>query len=167
MNGLFRSSRKSEKMPLTCYEPNADLEQPVPSKVARRKPARRKLAITTAKKILVVDDDPLLCLGLKIRLKANDYNPCFALDGESAISTARTEMPDLIILDLGLPRGNGYFVMRSLSASPELARVPVIVLTARDGFTHEGRCREAGAKQFFEKPVNSRHLLKAIRQLME
>jgi len=57
--------------------------------------------------------------------------------------------------------------MQSLNALPELAEVPVIVLTARDGFTHERRCLDAGAKRFFEKPVSVRRLLTAIRQLVE
>ena len=76
------------------------------------------------------------------------------------------EMPDLIILDIGLPGCDGYSVMRCLNAFPELADVPVIVLTGRDGFTHERRCREAGAKRFFEKPVTNLHLMTAIQQLL-
>jgi len=103
-------------------------------------------------------------MGLKVRLKANHYDPSFAHDAESALSAALTEVPDLIILDIGLPRRDGYFVMQSLNAFPDLAGVPVIVLTARDGFTHKRRCHDAGAKRFFEKPVGNRRLLRAIRQ---
>jgi CheY-like chemotaxis protein len=74
-------------------------------------------------------------------------------------------MPDLIILDIGLPGRDGYSVMQSLHVT-ELADVPVIVLTARDAFTHQRRCRDAGAKRFFEKPVTNLRLMTAIQQLL-
>jgi DNA-binding response OmpR family regulator len=114
--------------------------------------------------LLVVDDDPTLCLGLNVRL--NHYDLCFAHDGEFALSVALIEKPDLIILDLGLPRGDGYFVLHTIKKLPELAAVPVIVLTARERSTHESLCLDAGAKRFLEKPVNNRLLLKTIEELV-
>jgi DNA-binding response OmpR family regulator len=147
-------------LPLIGDEPHTDLCLPVRLKL------NRKLTRTGSNKILVIDDDQILCLGFAVRLKANYYDPCFAHDAESALSTALTEMPDLIILDIGLPGRDGYFVMQSLNAFPELAEVPVIVLTGRDGCAHESRCRDAGAKRFFQKPVDNLHLLTAIRQLV-
>ena len=149
-------------LPQTYDQPHADPFQPVQLKLVNRKPASAR-----GNKILVIDDDPFVCMGLKVRLEANHYDPCFAHDAESALSAALTETSDLIILDIGLPRRDGYFVMQSLNALPELAEVPVIVLPARDGFTHERRCHDAGAKRFFEKPVGTRRLLRAIRQLVE
>jgi two-component system KDP operon response regulator KdpE len=149
-------------LPQTYYQPHADPCQPVQLKLVNPKPAS-----TRGNKILVIEDDQFLCMGLKSRLKANHYDPCFAHDAESALSAALTETPDLIILDIGLPRRDGYFVMQSLNALPELAEIPVIVLTARNGFTDERRCLDAGAKRFFEKPVSNRRLLTAIRQLVE
>ena len=149
-------------LPQTYDQPHADPCQPVQLKLVNPKPAS-----TRGHKILVIEDDQFLCMGLKSRLKANHYEPCFAHDAESALSAALTETPDLIILDIGLPRRDGYFVMQILNAIPELAEVPVIVLTARDGLTDERRCLDAGAKRFFEKPVSNRRLLTAIRQLVE
>jgi DNA-binding response OmpR family regulator len=154
-------------LPLIYYEPNAeiydepyaDLCLPVRSKL------KRNLA-TRANKILVIDDDQILCLGIDIRLKAEYYNPCFAHDAESALSTALTERPDLIILDISLPDRDGYFVMRSFNVFPELANVPIIVLTGLNAFSHQARCRDAGAKRFFEKPVTNLCLMTAIRQLV-
>jgi len=163
----FRVKKELKMLALTYDEPQADLCQPVKLKPVNRKLANRKVSSTSGRKILVIDDDQILCLGLKVRLKANYYDLCFAHDGESALCAAITEKPDLIILDIGLPRGDGYYVMQSLNAFPDFADVPVIVLTGRDGFTHERRCRDAGAKRFFEKPVNNLRLLTAIRQLVE
>ena len=116
-------------------------------------------------KILIIDDDLDLCLGLRIRLQA-DYDTYVANDAGAGLSMAFTEMPDVIILDIGLPDYDGYFLMQSLSEIPGLAGVPVIVLTARDRFTHEGRCHDAGAKRFFQKPIDNRSLLVAIEQLV-
>jgi CheY-like chemotaxis protein len=141
-------------------EPHADHCLPVRLKL------NRNLARTGGNKILVIDDDQILCLGIDTRLKANDYDPCFAHDAESALSTALAEMPNLIILDIGLPGRDGYFVMQNLNAFPELADVPVIVLTGRSAFTHQRRCLDAGAKRFFEKPVTNLHLMTAIQQLL-
>jgi two-component system KDP operon response regulator KdpE len=83
-------------------------------------------------KILVVDDDPDLLRALRLRLKAQDYDISTASDGYSAIATAQKERPDLIILDLGLPVGDGFVVLERLQTSNPLSSIPVIVLTARD-----------------------------------
>jgi DNA-binding response OmpR family regulator len=147
-------------LPLTFDRSYADLCLPV------RLKQNRTLTRTGGSKILVIDDDQVLCLGFGIRLRANNYDPCFAHDAESAIRTALAEMPNLIILDLGLPGHDGYWVMQSLKEFPRLADVPVIVLTALDGFTHQRRCRDAGAQRFFEKPVTNLRLMTSIRQLV-
>ena len=147
-------------LPLIGDELHTDLCLPVRPKL------NRKLTRTGSNKILVIDDDQILCLGFAVRLKANYYDSCFAHDAESALNTALTEMPNLIILDIGLPGRDGYSVMQSLHAFPELADVPIIVLTARNAFTDERRCRDAGAKRFFEKPVTNLDLMTAIQQLV-
>jgi DNA-binding response OmpR family regulator len=143
------------------YEPNfmfPNAEHKL--KVFNRKPKR-----TCGSKVLIIDDDLALCLGLQVRLQA-DYDTCVANDAGSGPGMAFTEMPDVIILDIGLPDYDGYFLMLSLSKTRGLAGVPMIVLTAGDRFTHQWRCRDAGAKRFFQKPVDSRSLLVAIEQLV-
>ncbi len=121
---------------------------------------------TRDNKILVIDDDRILCLGFNMRLKYEHYNPCFAHDAESALNTALTERPDLIILDISLPDHDGYFVMRNLNTFPELAKVPIIVLTGLSAVSHQAPCQDAGAKRFFEKPVTNLCLMTAIRELV-
>jgi DNA-binding response OmpR family regulator len=147
-------------LPMVDDEPLAEQCLPVRLKL------NHNLARTGGNKILVIDDDQILCRGIDTRLKANHYKPCFAYDAESALSTALAEMPDLIILDIGLPDHDGYFVMQSLNALPELVKVPIIVLTGRNAFTHQRRCRDAGAMRFFEKPVTNLRLMTAIQQLL-
>jgi DNA-binding response OmpR family regulator len=118
------------------------------------------------KTILIVDDDPDVRLGLHVRLKANNYNVIFAADGMASIAEARKHMPDLIILDLGLPAGDGFSVMERLRANDSLALIPVIVLSARDLNANMARALKAGAKAFLQKPVDNAQLLSAIRRAL-
>jgi DNA-binding response OmpR family regulator len=90
-------------------------------------------------KIMVVDDDPDLRQALSLRLRANHFETINVCDGYSAIAMAQKEKPHLIILDLGLPAGDGYAVLKNLQQYPALSVIPVIVLTARDPDTNEKR----------------------------
>ena len=114
-------------------------------------------------KILVVDDDPDLVRALRLRLRANNYEIVTAADGYSAIAVAQKERPDLIVLDLGLPVGDGYVVLERLQKSDTLSSVPVIVLSARDPQDNEARALKTGAAAFFQKPADNEELLNVIR----
>ncbi len=114
-------------------------------------------------KILIVDDDPDLRQALRLRLRANHYETVSATDGYSAIAQAYKEHPNLIILDLGLPAGDGFVVLRRLQNDDKLSEIPVVVLTARDPQTAEQRALHAGAAAFFQKPVDNAELLEVIR----
>jgi DNA-binding response OmpR family regulator len=114
-------------------------------------------------KILVVDDDPDLVRALRLRLRANQYDIATATDGYSAIAAAQKEHPDLILLDLGLPAGDGFIVLDRLQKSDSLAGIPVIVLSARDPQNNEQRALKAGAAAYFQKPADNDELLNVIR----
>jgi len=114
----------------------------------------------TNKKILVVDDDPDVRKGMHLRLAANDYDTCFAADGVTAIAEARKQKPDLIILDLGLPAGDGFGVMERLKA------IPTLDISARDAFANKSFALNAGAKAFLQKPVDNSQFLAVIRQTL-
>ena len=114
-------------------------------------------------KILIIDDDPDLRLALKIRLQANQYDTVQASDGYAALAVAQKESPNLIILDLGLPAGDGYVVLKRLQDSDALSSIPVIVLTARDPQSNQEKALRAGAAAFFQKPADNGELLAVIR----
>ena len=114
-------------------------------------------------KILIVDDDPILRLGLNLRLRANNYETAYASDGVQAIAMAQRERPSLILLDLGLPAGDGFVVLERLQQIANLSNIPVIVLTARDIQPNRERALKAGAAAFFQKPADNGKLLSAIR----
>jgi DNA-binding response OmpR family regulator len=88
------------------------------------------------------------------------------MDGYSAINMAQKEKPDLIILDIGLPAGDGFVVMERLGKVPSLTVIPVIVLTARDLQTNKMRALKAGAVAFFQKPADNDKLLTAIQKAL-
>src|ERR1700733_1818072 len=127
---------------------------------SERKPINRA-------KIMVVDDDADIRLGLSLRLRANSFDTVNVCDGYSAIAMAQKEKPHLIILDLGLPAGDGFAVLKNLQHCPELASIPVIVLTARDPETNEKRTLESGAVAFFQKPADNEEFLSVIRASLD
>jgi DNA-binding response OmpR family regulator len=108
------------------------------------------------KKILIVEDDADVRMGLHVRLKASNYDVFFAVDGFSSLTEARKHEPDLILLDLGLPAGDGFVVMDRIKAVPALAMIAV----------NRERALKAGAKAFLEKPVDNAELLAVIRQAL-
>jgi DNA-binding response OmpR family regulator len=118
-------------------------------------------------KIMVVDDDPDLRQALSLRLRANNFETVNVCDGYSAIAMAQREHPHLIILDLGLPAGDGFAVLKNLQEYPALSVIPVIVLTARDPEGNEKRTLESGAVAFFQKPADNEELLSVIRASLQ
>jgi two-component system KDP operon response regulator KdpE len=119
------------------------------------------------KKILVVDDDPDVRLGLQLRLSANHYDVISAADGVASIAEARKHMPDLMILDLGLPAGDGFSVLERMKANEKLSSIPVIVLSGRDRVGNRDRAIKAGARTFLQKPMANDKLLAVIRLVLE
>jgi len=120
----------------------------------------------SGQKILIVDDDKDILRGLSVRLKANGYNLSFAADGISAIGAARKEDPDVIILDIGLPGGDGFSVMERLGSLLSVAHIPIIILTALDTSGNKERALNAGARAFLQKPVDNDVLLETLRDVL-
>lgn len=113
-------------------------------------------------KILIVDDDRDIRTALNARLRANGYDTSFAGDGISALATARKESPDLILLDIGLSAGDGFVFLERVKDLPDVAGIPVIVITARDAAGNREKALAGGAVAFFQKPVDDAELLSAI-----
>jgi DNA-binding response OmpR family regulator len=118
-----------------------------------------------ASKILVVEDDQDIRQLLQLQLTAAGYETAFAHDGVTALSKARKERPDLILLDLGLPAGGGFVVIERLRALPELEMLPVIVVTAR-GAEEGEKAVALGARSYFPKPFDAGELVAEIRQAL-
>lgn len=119
-----------------------------------------------AKKILLVEDDKDAVRAIGIRLKSEGYDLIVASDAIAAISTARKEKPDLIVLDLGLPGGDGFTVMKRIKSNCDLMLVPIIVVSARDPLINETRALEAGAEAFLQKPAENAELLVTVERAL-
>ncbi|MBV9573230.1 MAG: response regulator [Acidobacteriales bacterium] len=117
------------------------------------------------KKVLVIEDDRDVRLGYHVLLKSSGYDTFFAEDGMTAVTEARKQQPDVIILDLGLPAGDGFVVLERLRANTSLSLIPVIVVSGRDIHSSKERALKAGAKAFLQKPWDDRELLTLVRQL--
>ena len=117
-------------------------------------------------KILIIEDDADVRLGYSVLLKAHHYDTHFAADSLSAMSEGRRYQPDLIILDLGLPGGDGFIVLDRFKGIPNLAVVPVIVVSGRDVRGNKERAFKAGARAFLQKPWNDDELLAIIGRLL-
>ena len=118
------------------------------------------------KKILFVDDEPQLVEMVKIRLEANNYEVILASDGEQALEKARGEKPDLIILDIMLPKMDGYKVCRMLKFDDKYSSIPVIMLTARSQESEKSMGEEVGADAYIIKPFEPQMLLGKIKELL-
>ena len=122
---------------------------------------------TTKNTILVVDDNPDIRKGLGLRLRANGYDVLMAADALSATAAIVKQEPNLVILDLGLPCGDGFVVMERLQQNDRLAQIPVVVLTGRGKTNNMNRALGAGAAAFFQKPVEDGPLLLAIWKALD
>ena len=116
----------------------------------------------TKAKILVVDDDADTRGILGTRLKKLGYLVLYAADSYQAISMARQEAPQVILLDLGLPGGNGFIVLERLTAITTLADIPVIVVSSQEAGDAEPRAIEAGAVLYLQKPVDQADMVSAL-----
>jgi two-component system KDP operon response regulator KdpE len=118
------------------------------------------------KKILIVEDDPDVRKGMSVRLKASGYDTFVASDVITSVIMARKHEPDLIILDLGLPAGDGFLVIERLKVVPALALIPIIVVSGRTGLPNQERALQAGVEAFLQKPVDNAELLAVIRKTL-
>ena len=114
------------------------------------------------KKILIVEDDQKIAMALTIRLKANGYNPSIASDALSGASQARTFKPDLILLDISMPGGNGFQLAETFHRIPETCEAPIIFITASKNPDLLQKAMDAGAIGLFEKPFDTDKLLGMI-----
>ena len=119
-----------------------------------------------AKKILVVEDDLVTQRVLSARLEINGYEVITAQDGEEGLKKARKESPDLVMLDLMMPKMTGYEVCRMLKFDDKYKNTPIIVLSALDQQDEREKAVKAGADAVFIKPFDLELLLVKIREFI-
>jgi len=118
------------------------------------------------KKILLVDDEKDLVEMVKMRLEASGYEVIPAYDGQEGLEKARRENPDLIILDIMLPKMDGYKVCRMLKFDEKYKKIPIIMFSARAQESDQLTGREVGADGYIVKPFEPAVLLNKIQEFL-
>lgn len=119
------------------------------------------------KKILLVDDEKDLVRAVSFRLEDAGYDVVVAWDGQEALEKAKSEVPDLIILDLMLPKMNGYKVCGLLKADSRYNKIPILMFTARAQEADRKMSEEVGADAYVTKPFEPEILFAKIEELLE
>lgn len=131
--------------------------------------------MTNRKRILVVDDNEVIVKTLSMKLGFAGYEVLTALDGSAAVSTARKEKPDLIVLDISFPPDvahgggvpwDGFLIIEWLHRMDEAKNTPIIVISGCDPAKYKERALAAGAVAYFRKPINNEELIATIHSTL-
>ena len=120
-----------------------------------------------AKKILVVEDDPDISKALEIRLKASGFRPVVAMDGEQGWNLVREQKPDLAILDVMLPKLDGFSLCKLIKKDKKLKKIPVIMLTIKGMLGDVEKGFDVGAVSYIPKPYEWEKLYMEILQYLK
>ena len=119
------------------------------------------------RRVLVVDDEPNIAKIVKKQLEVSGYEVVVAGDGEMALTKVREDHPEIILLDVMLPKRNGYEVLGILKQDEQFKRIPVIMLTARAQQQDQQTSLEHGADAYVAKPFQLEELVEQVRTLLE
>lgn len=119
-----------------------------------------------ANKILVVDDEPNIVLSLEFLMKQAGFQVRTAADGEAALAAIAAEQPDLVLLDVMMPRKNGYEVCQAIRANPDWQSVRIVMLTAKGREVEREKGLALGADDYITKPFSTQEVVERVRELL-
>ncbi len=122
---------------------------------------------TLKKRVLIIEDQAVIVNMLRMRLEANNYTVLTAGDGQEGVDKAQKENPDLIILDVMLPKMNGYKVCQFLKADPKCKNIPIMIASGRTPQEIRKMSKEVGADSYIHKPFEAEVLLSKMKGLLE
>ena len=117
-------------------------------------------------RILIADDEPNIVASLEYLMRKCDYEVCVARDGDEALQLAETFRPDLVLLDVMMPRRSGFEVCRLLRGKPALRPMRIVMLSARGRDAEVGKGLALGADAYVTKPFSTRELVAKVRELL-
>lgn len=120
----------------------------------------------TKKRILFIEDEPDQVMMVTMRLEANNWEVMSAMDGEEGLKKVKEKKPDLILLDLVMPKLDGAQVCRRLKEDPTTKKIPIIVMTASGVKNLEKKCLALGAEDIIRKPYDSLDLVAKVKALL-
>ena len=121
---------------------------------------------TPQQTVLVVDDEPFICRSLSFVLRKGNYNVVEARNGEEALAAVRQHKPDLVFMDVMMPKLNGFDVCAAIKQDPELRSTRVILLTAKGQDSDREVGTRAGADAYMTKPFSPTKILERARELL-
>jgi DNA-binding response OmpR family regulator len=122
--------------------------------------------VEMANKILVVDDEPNIVLSLEFLMKQAGFQVRTAADGEAGLAAIAAELPDLVLLDVMMPRKNGYEVCQAIRANPDWKTVRIIMLTAKGREVEREKGLALGADDYITKPFSTQEVVERVRELL-
>jgi len=166
---LFGNWRKQTDTP--AAEDALFVSEPAPNP---RADEASQVSLGKNRKILVVDDNPVVLKAFELKLKTYGFQVLTANEGSAAVSCARQEKPDLIVLDINFPpdvgssglQWDGFNIMQWLRRFQEAAKIPVIIITSGEPARLKEKSLAAGAVAFFQKPINHEEFLLAVRRVI-
>ncbi len=117
-----------------------------------------------AQSVLIVEDEPNIVLSLEFLVMQAGYDVCVAHDGEAALQAVEESTPALILLDIMIPKRNGYDVCRSIRANPAWKDIPILMLTAKGRDVERERGLALGADDYIAKPFSTRELTDKVKR---
>ncbi len=121
---------------------------------------------TRNKTILLVDDDPEIIDSMRTVLEGKGYRVLVARDGNAGLNSAEREEPDLVILDMMMPKKSGFLVLEKLRARPE-GLIPTIMITANEGSRHRAYAEFLGVQGYIRKPFAMEKLVRQVEQVLD
>ena len=121
---------------------------------------------SAAKKVLIADDEQNIVISIEFLMKREGFQVLIARDGEEALNKVASEHPDLILLDVMMPKKNGYEVCQSIKSDPALATTKVLMLTAKGRDTEVAKGLAIGADAYMTKPFSTRDLVAKAKELL-
>jgi two-component system alkaline phosphatase synthesis response regulator PhoP len=128
---------------------------------------RRGLGVMSKGRVVIVEDEPHIVLSLEFLLQREGYEAASAVDGEEGLALVKRLRPDVVLLDIMMPKRNGYQVCQAIKSDPELASIPIIMLTAKGQEVEILKGLELGASAYVTKPFGNAEVLEAIRAALE
>jgi len=120
-----------------------------------------------AHSVLIVEDEPNIVLSLEFLMKKAGYDVAVERDGDAALAAVAQAAPDLILLDVMLPKRNGYQVCELIRSDPALADIKIIMLTAKGRDAERDKGIALGADEYITKPFSTREVVDKVRQLLD
>ena len=122
---------------------------------------------TMNKRILIVDDEPNIVISLEFLMMREGHEVRVARDGEAGLAAVRTHRPDLVVLDVMMPKLDGFAVLEAVRSDPDLAGTRILMLTAKGREAEQNKGLALGADAYMSKPFSTRDLVDKVKELLD